>query len=108
MELQVYKKASQIVFDVCDSETEINTVADVGRGDTFLYRGGVHMRIEVSAHRAIKDIPQISVQDFIQDQLRSAVFIINLQTGRAYVADLAEQIHFVKVRMTVDGKGSEK
>lgn len=107
-ELAVFKKASDIIFKVEPTKADpIITVAEAKRGNTFLHRGAICMLSEVSAYQALEAQPSLLSQvarDRIEELLKDSIFITNLQTGRTFAVRHTDEIEWIKVTMTVEGK----
>lgn len=106
--ITVFKSPSQIIFKVRPTEpTPIVTVAEAKRGYTFLHRDAICMLTEVSAYQALNEQPRLLTQvarDRFEELLKDSIFITNLQTGRTYAVRPTDEIKWIKVTMTVEGK----
>lgn len=99
--IKVFKSPSKIKFTLAKNAHASPVLGDAKRGDTFLLNDSVHMRVDVSLYQVIKDFVNSA---HIQDVTRNAVYVLNLQTGRAYVSDPANPVEWVKVAMTLEGE----
>jgi len=101
--IRVYAKPSAITFKIGAGKDNRPTLDETSLGVTFRRDGAICMRVETSGYQAIKNmLPEIS--EGVKKALNEAVWIINLQTGRVFVADKSDRIEYVKVVMTLDGE----
>lgn len=105
-ELAVFRKPSDIIFKVEPTKADpVIRVSAAKRGNTFLHRGAVCMLTEVSAFQALNAQPVLFTQvarERIEELLKEAIFITNLQTGRTYAVKPDDEIEWIRVTMTVE------
>lgn len=106
-EIAVFKKPSDIIFKTEPTKmTEIVTVKQAKRGNTFLHRGAICMLSEVSAYQIFQGVDELTItkgaKNLISVMLGQGIFVTNLQTGRTFAVKPDDEIEWIRVTMTVE------
>lgn len=89
--LKVFKSSSKLTFRVDLPEQRM--LSSTVRGDVFLREGAIHMRVDYG-------VGIIQQQD---DEAKGKYGVINLQTGRVWLADDCA-IEHVRAVVTLEGE----
>lgn len=89
--LKVFKSSSKLTFRVDLPEQRM--LSSTQRGDVFLREGAIHMRVDYG----------VGIAQQHEDEAAGKYGVINLQTGRVWLADECA-IEHVRAVVTLEGE----